>query len=144
MDAPISKFLKTTFLVHMIVALILGAVLLLIPGRALLFLRWVPAQVQLPECATGVSGQAFLDTVFTRVLGAALLALAYTSYVGWRASRREQVNLLVQMEFLFCVLGTIGFLLGRISMGRPMPTVGWLFTALTLAFAVVWGIALRR
>ena len=75
MEAPISKSLRVTFLVHLIVGLVLGAALLLIPGRTIILLGWVPEQVQLPQSELSVLGQTFVDPVITRVLGAALLAL---------------------------------------------------------------------
>src|SRR5512135_56895 len=105
METPVSNSLKDTFLVHMIIGLVLGAALWLIPGRTITLLGWVPAQVQLPQSGLSISGQTFVDPVITRLLGAALLALAYSSFMGWRAVRRDQVNLVVQMEFVYCILG---------------------------------------
>ncbi len=144
MDAPISNSLRTTFLVHLIVALILGAALFLIPGRTLTLLGWVDEWVQLPESELSIPGGTFVDGVITRVLGAALLALGFASYLGWRASRREQVNLLVQVELVFCVLGIIAILIGLFTMGRAMPVIGWILAAILAVFAVAWGLALRR
>lgn len=144
MEAPISNSLRVTFLVHMIVALVLGAALWLIPGRTINLLGWVPEQVQLPQSELSVPGQTFVDPVITRVLGAALLALGYASYLGWRASRRDQVSLLVQVEFVYCVLGAVAILAGMFTLGRPLPVIGWVLAAILVAFAVVWGLALRR
>jgi len=144
MDAPVSNSLRTTFLIHMIVGLVLGAALWLVPGRTLTMLGWVPDQVQLPQSELSIPGQTFVDGVITRVLGAALLALGYASFLGWRSSRREQVSLLVQMEFVFCVLGAIAILAGIFTMGRPAPVIGWVLAAMLAAFAVAWGLALRR
>lgn len=144
MDVQISNSLRVTFLVHMIVALVLGAALWLIPGRTMTILGWVPEQVQLPQSELSVPGQTFVDPVITRVLGAALLALGYASFLGWRASRREQVSLLVQMEFAYCLLGTLAILMGIFSLGRPVPVIGWVLAAILAAFAAAWGLALRR
>jgi hypothetical protein len=144
MDVPISNSLRTTFLIHMIVGLVLGAALWLVPGRSLTLLGWVPDQVQLPQTELSVPGQTFVDPVVTRLLGAALLALGYASFLGWRSSRREQVSLLVQMEFVYCVLATIAILVGIFTMSRPAPLIGWVLAAMLAAFAVAWGLALRR
>ena len=144
MDAPISNSLRVTFIVHMIVALVLGAALWIIPGRTLTILGWVPEQVYLPQSDLSIPGSSFVDGVLIRVLGAALLALGYASFLGWRASRREQVNLLVQVEFVYCVLGTVAFLIGLFTMDRPVPVIGWVMTAILVIFSVVWGLALRR
>ncbi len=144
MDVQISNSLRVTFLVHLIVALVLGAALWLIPGRTMTILGWVPEQVQLPQSELSVPGQTFVDPVITRVLGAALLALGYASFLGWRASRREQVSLLVQMEFAYCLLSTAAILMGIFSLGRPAPVIGWVLAVIVAAFAVAWGLALRR
>jgi hypothetical protein len=144
MDASISKSLRYTFLVHLIVGLVLGAGLLLIPGRTLIFLGWVPEQVQLPQSELSVPGQTFVDPVITRVLGATLLALGYASFLGWRASRRDQVSLLVQMEFVLCGVGALAILYSLFTLDRPVPVIGWVLAAILAAFAVAWGLALRR
>jgi hypothetical protein len=144
MDAPISNSLRVIFIIHMIVALVLGATLLIIPGRTLTFLGWVPEQVYLPQSDFSIPGTSFVDGVLTRLLGAAILALGYASFVGWRASRREQVNLLVQVEFVYCLLGTVAILVGIRTLGTPVPVIGWVITAILVIFSVVWGLALRR
>jgi hypothetical protein len=144
MDAPISNSLRTTFFIHMIISLIFGAALWLIPGRTITLLGWVPEQVQLPQSELSVPGQTFVDPVITRLLGAALLALGYASFLGWRASRRDQVSLLVQAEFVFCLLGAVAILAGMFTLGRPMPIIGWALAAILVIFAVAWGLALRR
>jgi hypothetical protein len=148
MDVPISNSLRATFLVHMIVALVLGAALLLVPGRTLSLLGWVPEQVQFPVQSKGIvlaaPGTSLVDPVITRLLGAALLALGFSSFLGWRAGRREQVKLLVQTEFVFCVVGIVAILSGLFTLLRPMPAIGWVIAAILLVFAVLWGLALRR
>jgi hypothetical protein len=144
METPVSNSLRVTFLVHMIVGLALGAALWLIPGRTMTLLGWVPEQVQLPQSELSVPGQTFVDPVITRLLGAAVLALGYASFLGWRASRRDQVSLLVQMEFVYCVLGAAAVLVGMFTLGRPVPLIAWVLAAILAAFAVAWGLALRR
>jgi Na+-driven multidrug efflux pump len=69
-----SKSLKYTFLIHVVVSLIFGAALLLAPGRFLGLFGWAP-----------------IDPLISRLLGAALLALAWSSYRGWGASSYEQL-----------------------------------------------------
>jgi hypothetical protein len=144
MDAPISNSLRVTFFIHMIVAVVLGATLWIIPGRTLTLLGWVPEQVLLPQSTLSIPGATFVDGVLTRVLGAALLALGFASFLGWRASRREQVYLLVQEEFVYCVLGTVAFLVGIFTLDRAVPVIGWVMIAILIIFSVVWGLALRR
>ena len=78
-----------------------------------------------------------------RLLGAALLALAFSSFQGWRASRYEEVKLVVQLEALFCGLGILAFAAGLLLWEHDIPIIGWVLLALLVVFAVVWGLELR-
>ena len=121
-----TKSLKLTFLVHAIVSLVLGAVLLIIPGRFLEALGWAP-----------------IDPIISRILGAALLALAFGSYRGWQARERAQVIVLVQMEAIFTLLACAGLLRHLLLPGR-WPVVPWLAFAVFALFAIAWLYALVK
>jgi hypothetical protein len=114
-----SKSLRTLFLVHAVVGLILGLPLLIAPGRVLIFLGW-----------------ARVDPMLSRMLGAALLALAWSSYRAWGAEDRARVALLLELEAVFTVLGCVGLL--RHLLTGPYPLVPWIMLAITAAFAVAW------
>ena len=118
-----SKALKTTFLVHAVFAALGGAILLLIPGRFLLWLGWAP-----------------IDPIMSRLFGAALLALAWSSFQGWRAREWAQVAPLVQLEAVFTGLACVG-LLRHLLFGR-WPLMVWLLFAVFLAFAIAWSVFL--
>ena len=62
-----SRGLRITFLIHAVVAVTTGLLLFLIPGRFLAFIAWAP-----------------IDPIASRLLGAAMLALAWSSLRGWR------------------------------------------------------------
>lgn len=118
-----TKTLKTTFLAHAIAALVLGAILLLMPGRFLQAIRWAP-----------------IDPIISRILGAALLALAWSSYRGWRARERARVALLVELEAVFTVLSCIG-LLRHLTIGH-WPATAWGTFAVFALFALAWIVSL--
>ncbi len=120
-----SKALKTTFAVHSIVSLVIGALLLLIPRTLLRGLGWNP-----------------IDPIISRLLGAALLGLAWSSFRGWRATARAQVAVLLEMEAAFTVLGCVG-LLRHLLIGR-WPLIVWVVFVVLLAFAVAWIVFLVR
>jgi hypothetical protein len=120
-----SKALKTTFLIHAIVAVLFGALMLLIPGRFLLAVDWAP-----------------IDRVVSRLLGAAMLALAWSSFRGWRASEWSQVAILVEMEAVFTVLACVGLL--RHLLFAAYPIIAWLVLVLFLVFAIAWIFFLLR
>lgn len=118
-----SKSLRTIFLAHAIVGLILGVPMLIAPGRLLTWLRWSP-----------------IDPVISRVLGAALLALAWSSFRGWRADNRAKVQVLVELEAVFTVLGCVGML--RHLLFGAYPIVPWLVFVVMALFALAWVAAL--
>ena len=120
-----SKALKFTFLIHAVVAFVLGALLLIIPGR---FLGWV--------------GWAPVEPIINRLLGAALLAMAWSSFRGWRATEKAQVAILVEMEALFTVLGCIGLL--RHLLKARYPAMVWIVFAVLGIFAILWTTSLLK
>ncbi|MFL7794656.1 MAG: hypothetical protein AB8I69_21105 [Anaerolineae bacterium] len=117
------KFLKLIFLIHAIVALIVGAPLLIIPGRVLGAVGWAP-----------------VEPVINRILGAALLALAWSSFRGWRATDKTQVAFLVEMETAFTVLGCVGVV--RHLLIAHYPLIVWIVLAVLALFAIAWIVSL--
>ena len=114
-----SKGLKLTFLVHAFVAFVLGAPLLLAPGRVLALLGWLN-----------------IDTMTSRVLGAALLALAWSSWRLWKADTQAHYRRVLEIEAIFTVLGAIGLLRELVVDG--FPPIYWLMFALLAIFAAAW------
>jgi len=112
-----------------------------IPGRSLTLLGWVDEFVQLPGSDLSIPGQTFVDPLISRLLGSALLALALSSFLGWRAVRWEQVAIVVKQETAVCVLSVVAFLYVLARGLRPMPLIGWAVMILLLAFGLAWGFA---
>jgi hypothetical protein len=69
-------------------------------------------------------------------MGAALLALALSSWLGYKAATWEEVKILVQMEIAFTVLCVVGLL--RHLLFLPTPAFAWLILVIVAAFAVAW------
>jgi hypothetical protein len=120
-----SKALKSTFLIHAVVAFLFGASLLFIPGTLQMWIGW-----------------PFRDRLISRVLGAALLALAWSSFRGWRATKRAQVAVLVEMEAIFTVLSCVGLL--RHLLLKWHPPIVWIVLAVLAIFAIAWAIFLLK
>ena len=147
LDKSISNGLRTTFLVHMIIMAVAGVALWLVPGRTLLLVGWIPATFQVPGTDVTAPGTVFVDGVMTRALGAALLALAFSSYRGWRAHQWSEVAFLVQLEVVFSVLGLVAFLspIIRGGVAQAIRTPFWWASVVILAaFILSWGLALRQ
>lgn len=111
--------LKTTFLVHFVVALAFGLLLFLAPPL------W-----------GSLAGYEASDPTLARVLGAALLGLAVSSWLGYRADRWDTVRIVVAMEIVFDVLAALAVLYGMYFEG--MPVFGWVVFAIYAVFAVAW------
>jgi hypothetical protein len=114
-----SKALRITFLVHAVVALVLGLPLLILPGQFLDLFIWRP-----------------IDPLISRLFGAALLALAWGSFRGWQATERAQVKTLLEIEAVFTVLGSIGLL--RHLLIASYPAIVWAVFILLVVFAIAW------
>jgi hypothetical protein len=120
-----SRLLKGTFLVHAIVAVVLGAALLAAPGRVAALVNWAP-----------------VDPLISRMYGAALLALAWGSFRGWLATQWSQVAILVEVEVFFTVLACVGLLRHLLKANYPWPV--WTALGLLAFFAILWIISLLR
>jgi hypothetical protein len=120
-----SRGLRILFLVHMVVALVFGVPLLLIPGRLLQWVGWAP-----------------IDPIAGRLLGAALLALGWSSFRGWQLMGKRDVRLLVEMEAVFTGLACVG--LARHLLFASYPLFPWLVFAVLAVFFLAWAFFLVR
>jgi hypothetical protein len=115
----IPKGLNTAFLIHAVVALIFGLPMLIVPGRFARLIHWSP-----------------IDPVVSRLLGAALLALAVSSWRAYKAATWEKVEIKVEIEIVFAILGVVGLL--RHLLFLPTPAFAWVNLVILAAFAVAW------
>ncbi len=126
--------LKATFLVHAVVAALSGMLLLFIPGNFLQWIGWTAFAAQADWMG--------IDLVISRLLGASLIALAWSSFRGWRATETAQIANLVEMEVVFTVLSCAGLL--RHLILRHLPMMVWIPFAVFALFAVAWIVSLAR
>ena len=146
MEDSISPRLRVLFLIHACFTFVLGVLLWSIPGRTLTVLGWVPEALQFPGTEMLVPGTIFVDPGLTRLLGAALLAIAFSSYQGWRAHLWSEVTLLVRLKFIFALLGLLGILLGGVFLrvNPDLSLLGWLFVIVLGGFTIAWGLVLSK
>jgi len=116
----ISQGLRTTFLIHFIVALLFGLGFLFMP---VLVGSWYGLNVQEPETY--------------RLLGAAMLGFAVSSWFAYRATDWESVRIVVVMELVWTILGTLVLLYALLFAG--FPALGWLNAVILGAFAIAFG-----
>jgi hypothetical protein len=120
METQISSGLKTTFLVHLIVGAITGVVLLLIPEVYGNTVNWPIA-----------------DPLPFRLIGAATLGFAASSWWAYRETKWDSVKIVVQMEVFWTALGTLVLLWGLIFAGAPV--FGWVHAVILAGFAIAFG-----
>lgn len=114
-----SKSLRYTFLIHAVVAVLMGLPLLVGPGRWLDLFGWAP-----------------IDPIMARLFGAALIALGWGSYRGWRAAARSDVEILIQVEAIFTVLCSLAIL--RHLVVGSWPWYVWVMFIAFVLFAIAW------
>ena len=119
-----AKLLKPTLLVHMILALVLGALLLIIPGGFLGAIGWAP-----------------VDPIISRILGAALLAMAWGNFRVWRGGSPAETRLWVEFGLVFDTLAAIGVL--RHLVTGWWPAMVWILFAVLAVAAVAWALIWR-
>jgi len=121
---PLPVIARVTFVVHLIIAVLIGAPLLLVPARAL-------SSFGYPALPAGL-GAPF------RAYGAMILAFGgLTSAYGFLTRSWERVDYIVRGEILFLAIQTIIFLLSAIL--RRGPALGnWLFTVVSVVMLALF------
>ncbi len=114
-EKEVSKVLKITFLVHFVVAVILGFLYLFLPDEFVALFSW-----------------PYSDPVAIRLLGAAFLGLGISSALGSRESDWEKVKIVVVMEIIWLAVAFVVTLLSVIIAGTGLG--GLLFVFISVAF----------
>jgi uncharacterized protein YjeT (DUF2065 family) len=119
MEKQISQGLKITFLIHFILAVIFGLIYLIIPQVWGKLINW---SVQEP--------------VMYRLIGAALLGYAASSWLAYKQTAWERVQIVVQMEIVWTILATLVTIFGLIF--ADLPAFGWVNAVIFCGFAVAF------
>jgi len=114
----ISKFMKMSFLIDGLVALIYGLVMLLIPN--------------MHATAFGFPYEEFAD----RYIGALFLGFAIGNLMAYRATSWENVEFVVMMNIVFLVIGTIIILYSILI--AVLPVVGYMQVGLSLFLLILF------
>jgi len=117
--------LRVTFLVNVFVAGIFGVVFLLIPetyGSMTAF----PVSLGMVDPTDGL----------TRVIGANQVAFATGSWFAYKETIWDRVKIVVQMDIVFTILGTLALVWALLFGG--FPGVDWMNVAILVAFAIAF------
>ena len=115
----ISSGLKTLFLVHFVVGLVVGLLYLLIPGT---FMGWF--------------GMPIPDELPYRIIGAAVLAFTASSWYCYQAAEWERVKIVVLAEIVWTVLNVVIGLFGMFFAG--LPATEWVNVLIMAGFAAAF------
>ena len=118
MDIP--SGLKTTFLVHFIVALVFGLLFLLVP-----------------QVWATMGGYQITEPTMYRLVGAAILAFGASSWLGYRETAYERVKIVVATEIVWTVLATLVMVYALLF--ASFPPMGWINALIMAIFAVLFG-----
>lgn len=113
-----TRGLKYTFFAHMLVALLFGLLFLLFPDLYARIANYTP-----------------IDPIITRALGVAVLGLAFSSWLGFRAVTWEEIRIILESEVFYTVLMTATLTLLFVFAAAPP------FTLAPLAFHLIFAIA---
>ncbi len=111
---------RYVFLLHLIVAGVVGLLLLIIPGQVLPWVNW----------ETGAP-------ITSRLLGAVLVALAWGSFRGLLAGGWRETAFVVEMEAIASLLACAGLLRHLIIPGQ-WSLAAWIALAVSAAFAAAF------
>ena len=115
----ISKQLNIMFLVHFFISILFGIVFLIFIEAFKDFIQW-----------------PYLDPVAGRLLGAGLIGFASSSLLAWRETEWLKVKLVVQMEIVWCAIGSIVSLISAFLF--PVPIFIWVMIIIYLFFLIVF------
>lgn len=115
----ISSGLRTLFLVHFVAGLVFGLANLFIPG---MFMGWF--------------GMSIPDELPYRIIGAAVLAFAASSWYCYKAAEWERVKIVVLAEIFWTILNVLVGLYGLIFAGTPVTE--WINVTIMAGFAVAF------
>ena len=114
-----SQGLRITFLVHAIVTLVFGIVMFLVPGQFVRIVDWTP-----------------FDPGMTQLVGAAMLSLCVSSWLGYKAANFGEVKIVVMQEIAFTAFGAIVALYQVLLADGP--AFNWISAAIFIVFFILW------
>ena len=109
--------LRTWFVIHFVVDILVGIPLLFFPEAIMPLLGWT-----------------VIDPVASRVVGAALMGIGIESYLGRNASA-EVFRAMLNLKVIWSSSAIVGIGLGIWKGG---PQAGWLFLGIFVIFWFVW------
>ena len=114
----VSKGLRSWFVVHFILDVLLGVPLILAPVQILSFFGWTT-----------------IDPITARLVGAALMGIGIESYLGRNADLQAYQGML-NLKIIWSGAAIIGFVLSILTGYQPWGI--WLLLVIFIAFNILW------
>lgn len=116
-----NRGLKFTFFIHAMISGLVGI-------QHLIF----------PRAWTHLAGMSISETTTWRLIGAALIAFAASSWMAYQAQNWSEVKIIVPMEILWSFLGAATITWGILVEG--LPPLEWLNVSLLIIFGMAFTI----
>ena len=118
MANEISKGLKYVLLVHFVLGIIIGVIFLFFPKS---------------YCA--LFGIVITDHGVYRLVGAASIALGFSSYLAYKNSQWDTVKLFIQMDLVWLIGANIGMIWWLFT---GIPLLSWVIEVMFISFTVAF------
>jgi hypothetical protein len=96
----------------------------------------------IPEAWRNLIGWPIKEPMPYRLIGAAILGVATSSWLAYNEAAWERVKIVVEMEIVWTVLGAL-VLLGGLFFAS-LPAIGWVNVIILGGFAVAFGLFFVR
>ena len=125
-EASVPAALRTWFVIHFIIDVVVGLPLFLAPRELLGLLGWMA-----------------IDPFAARLVAAALMGIGIESFLG-RNAVREAFKGMLQLKLIWSAFAAVGLAWSTLEGNLKYPLIGWLLTATFAAFHALWWYWLLR
>ncbi len=119
-EAVVPAALRTWFVIHFAIDLLVALPLFIAPREVLALLGWVS-----------------IDPMATRLVAAALFGIGLESLLG-RNARSESFKGMLQLKLIWSAFATVGLAWSTLDGDLKYPIIGWLLVGTFAAFHALW------
>jgi hypothetical protein len=125
-EVDVPAALRTWFLVHFAIDMLVGLPLFLAPREVLGLLGWI-----------------VIDPFAARLTAAALMGIGIESLLG-RNAGREAFKGMLQLKIIWSGFATVGLVWSTLEGNLKYPVIGWMLVGTFVAFHALWWYWLLR
>ena len=125
-EANVPASLRTWFVIHFIIDVVVGVPLFFAPREVLGLLGWIA-----------------IDPFAARLAAAALMGIGIESFLG-RNAVREAFKGMLQLKLIWSAFAAVGLAWSTLEGNLKYPLIGWLLTSTFAVFHALWWYWLLR